>query len=135
MKVNCQTVKDAYFILEKDSPTYIVKNNTSLNNEISDFKIYNRKEYLKAKKEGLLEGPLQSSYIPKSLYFTVIKSYYKHVTKSEIVDLKLVDYVWLRKYGWQSKRNPNKMLKDLYFFLEINGKYKKYKVNRVIKGF
>ena len=127
-----QVKPNAYFVINNDSPIYLVKTNKD-KQKISRFIFYDRKEYEKNKKnKGKIVG-FKSVEIPKTSYFNVIKMEEKLLEKGELNNLKLVDYGWIIKNGWKGRNNPNILLNNLYFLIEIkNKKFVKYKVSRTV---
>ncbi|WP_435260676.1 hypothetical protein [Tenacibaculum sp. nBUS_03] len=134
-----QTKKDdAFYILDKNHKDYTLKPDI-INNETSNFRLYNRTEYkkrkdkiLKDKRKGKFHG-YQFYKRPKELTFNkVYGSKIETINYCDINSLNLVDYKWIQDNTWK-ENNPNILFKNLYFLLKIEKKkYLKFKVERTV---
>ena len=128
--------KEYYFEVLNESPEYLVTTEGGrLSNPkdlftIRRFSVFDRKEYdkrqsqiEKAKKEGLYIG--NWNQIPATLFFNVRSSSIESLDVSQVSNLVIRDYTWLRNYAWSESDSAK-----LFFLLKTNEKsYLKYKVN------
>lgn len=126
--------QDAYFILNKKHKEYklII---TEYKSRITQFSLYNRKQY--EKREELIKKEDKEIFYsdykrPHSYLFRVKNNKKEIIEHCDLHQLNIVDYEWLMKNSWK-ENNPNILFKDFYFLLKIEkDKLIKYKVGRTV---
>lgn len=138
-----QKKEDVYFLLDKNNCEYLTPG--IFDDKIDFINIVNRKEYeyhqekvKEAKSKGLYYFDPESGrdnlgiHVPK-LTFEIISRKQLTLTTTELSNLKLIDYTWIKENSWKKIAKQPYNYRNIYFLHKTDtNKYIRYHVGLTI---